>query len=107
MVICISISSRKNFNVSDIRENFLRNSSDKYVRVYDRTIDTYKGVLTQSGDNSSDPSMEYAAIYCLDENEKGEASKWIITVTTLPWKEGAERFMNTIHVEELPRQQHH
>lgn len=96
----------KAVNVSNVGENFLMNRSDNYIRVYDRTIDNHKGVLTQSGDNSTDPSMEYAAIYCLDENENGESSKWIIVVTTLPWKDGAEKFMNTIHVEELPEQEY-
>jgi hypothetical protein len=92
----------KPVNISNA-EDLLTNSSIKYVRVYDRTIDNHKAIFTQSGNDSKDPLMTYSGLYWLDENKKGEASKGVLVISTLPWKDGAERFMNSIHVEELPK----
>jgi hypothetical protein len=98
--LAVVVVLEKPINISGIEEIYITNSSKKYIRVYDRIIDSHKGVLIQSGNSSNDPLMDYLAIYFLDENQQSEAAKLVFVITE-HWKEGAERFMNTIHVEDL------
>ncbi len=86
-------------NTSNVEKNATKNNSNKYIRVFDRTIDGHKGLLLEAGNESYDPLMTYMAMYWLDE-VNGKATKFVYVVSQWPDKE-TERLLNTIHVEEI------
>ena len=88
-------------NTSNVEKNVTKNNSNKYIRVFDRTIDGHKGLLLEAGNESYDPLMTYMAMYWLDE-VNGNATKFVYVVSQWPDKE-TERLLNTIHVEEIKK----
>jgi hypothetical protein len=98
--ICFVLVLDKAENTSSIEENIIDHETVKYLRVYDRMLDGRKGLLINEGNSSSDPDMKYVGLYWLDEDQ-GKASKLIMVMTSLPWDDGAEQLMNTVHVEEI------
>ena len=76
-----------------------QNNTNKYIRVFDQTVDGHKGLLLKAGNEPSDPLMTYTAMYWLDEVH-GKATKSVLVVSGWPDKE-TERLLNTIHVEDI------
>jgi len=98
--LCFVFVLNKAENTSSIEEKIIDGITKKYLRVYDRVFDGHKGLLLNEGDSSSDPDMKYVGLYWLDEDQ-GKASKLVTVATSLPWDDGAEQLMNTVHVEEI------
>jgi hypothetical protein len=97
---CLVFVLKNPENTSKIEENITKNIEEKYVRVFDRTVDGHNGLLLKAGNNSSDPLMTYTALYWLDEVQ-GTATKLVFIMSGLPWDRGTEKLLNTIHVEEI------
>jgi hypothetical protein len=97
---CLVFVLKNPENTSKIEENITKNVTEKYVRVFDRTIDGHNGLLLKSGNNSSDPVMNYTGFYWLDEVQ-GTATKLVFIMSSWPWDSGTEKLLNTIHVEEI------
>ena len=98
--MCFVIVLNTAENTSSIEEKIIDDINKKYLRVYDRVFDGHKGLLIKEGNSSSDPDMESVGLYWLDEDQ-GKASKLVTVATSLPWDDGAEQLMNTVHVEEI------
>jgi hypothetical protein len=98
---CFILILKNPENTSSIEKSMIENSTKKYVRVFDRVIDGHKALLLKGGNEPSDPLMEYAAVYWMDE-VNGKAAKLVFIISSWPYKE-TERLLNTIHVEEVGR----
>jgi len=89
-----------NTSSQNTTEFLLKNSTNEYVRVFDRQVDGHNAVFLHLGKGPNDPLMTYEAMYWLDEVH-GTATKGVVVLSQWPWNDGAENFMNTVHVEEL------
>jgi hypothetical protein len=94
-------------NVTDVSKALeankaLFNFTIGYIKVHKRIIDGHDGILIESGKNSTDPRMSYWGFYSLDE-AGGNATKFVVAVSNLAWKDGTELLIDTVHVEELPK----
>ncbi|MCJ7445849.1 MAG: hypothetical protein MUO26_15230 [Methanotrichaceae archaeon] len=91
---------KKPVNTTDTGKEVLENPvSKKYMRVYDKVVDGHNAIFILSGDGPNDPLMTYVAGYWLDE-VKGMGSKLVMAFSDAP---NNEIFMNTVHVEMLPK----
>lgn len=99
MGACMILVLKKPENTSEFEKNFIENRTEKYLRVFDRTIDGHKALLLKTGDEPSDPLMTYGAAYWLDE-VNGKATKLVFVISDWP-EDDAERLMDTIHVKEI------
>jgi hypothetical protein len=88
--------------ITEWEKEFFENSSEPYIRVYDRTIDGHKGIFAIQGDSPDDPSMERMGLYWLNEAEDGTATELILVVSS-ETEIVADNMINTVHVEKITR----
>jgi len=86
-------------SANELEKIITENRKEKYVRVFDGSIDGHKAVLLKTGKEPSDPLMNYIAAYWLDE-VNGKATKLVNALSNWPEKD-AQRMLETIHVEEI------
>jgi hypothetical protein len=105
LFVCENLTNVTEINTAlEIEVNkALSNTTSAYIRLHNRTIDGHNGTLIESGKNSTDSRMSYWGFYCLDE-VGGNARKLVVMVSNLSWNDGAELLMDTVHVEELPKE---
>jgi hypothetical protein len=92
----------KPVQITEWEKEFFENSSEPYIRVYDRTIDGHKGIFAIQGDSPDDPSMERMGLYWLNEAEDGTATELILVVSS-ETEIVADNMINTVHVEKITR----
>lgn len=84
----------------DVENDYLKNSTDSYIRVFDRIIDGHKGIYVLQGDGPEDLDMDHIGLYWLDETEDGTATELVLVASdeteTIP-----EAVINTVHVEKI------
>ncbi len=98
--MCLIFVLKNPENTSNIEKNMTKNNTKKYIGVFNIIVDNHKALLLKTGNEPSDPLMEYEAVYWLDE-VNGEATKLVAVMSRWPDKE-TEKLLNTIHVEEIP-----
>jgi hypothetical protein len=79
----------------------VKNFDDKYVRIYDKTIDGHKGIYCLRGDGPNDPDLHRIGYYWLDESEDGYASELVAIAIDKGPESAMMDLLNTVHIERL------
>lgn len=83
----------------NVMNEMAKNSSTKYMRIYDRTIDSHKGLYVLTGNMPADPNMVFIGVYGLNDDAFGNANELVFIVSSDEAR--AKTMMDTLHVESI------